>query len=66
MYRSNNAANEETVRVLRSIGAEAYAYQVDLTKKEDIYRVAAATKRDVGQVLDSLSPLYKQRSSSSC
>jgi len=43
-------ANEETVRVLRSIGAEAYAYQVDLTKKEDIYRVAAATKRDVGQI----------------
>lgn len=28
----------------------AFAYQVDLTKREDVYQVAQRVKRDVGKV----------------
>ena len=29
---------------------DVYAYQVDLTKKEDVYRVADLVKKQVGKV----------------
>jgi len=43
-------ANEETARLIRQAEGEAHAYQVDLTKKENIYRLAEQVKKEVGEV----------------
>ena len=43
-------ANEETARLIHQAKGEAHAYQVDLTKKENIYRLAEQVKKDVGKV----------------
>lgn len=44
------SANEETVRLIKMAKGEAYAYQVDLTKREEIYRAAERVKKDIGKV----------------
>ena len=43
-------ANEETARLIKMSKGEVYAYQVDLTKKDDVYRVADLVKKQVGKV----------------
>jgi len=43
-------ANEETARLIKMSKGDVYAYQVDLTKKEDVYRVADLVKKQVGKV----------------
>jgi len=43
-------ANEETARLVRMAKGDVYAYQVDLTNREDIYKVAERVKREVGKV----------------
>ncbi len=43
-------ANEETVRLIKMSKGEAYAYHVDLTKREDIYRTAERVKKEIGKV----------------
>ncbi|XP_057378300.1 epidermal retinol dehydrogenase 2-like [Daphnia carinata] len=43
-------ANEETARLIKLSKGQVYAYQVDLTKREDIYRAAERVKQDVGKV----------------
>ena len=46
----NGLANEETARLIKMSKGDVYAYQVDLTKKEDVYRVADLVKKQVGKV----------------
>ncbi|XP_057378301.1 epidermal retinol dehydrogenase 2-like [Daphnia carinata] len=43
-------SNEETTRLIQMSKGTAYAYQVDLTKREEIYQVAQRVKREVGKV----------------
>lgn len=43
-------ANEETARLIKMSKGEVYAYQVDLTKREEIYRAAERVKQEVGKV----------------
>nr|CAH0113314.1 unnamed protein product [Daphnia galeata] len=43
-------ANEETVRLIHMSKGQAYAYQVDLSKREEIYQMAQRVKREVGKV----------------
>ena len=45
-----NLANDETVRLIQKENGEAYAYQVDLTKKEDVYQLADRVKKEIGNV----------------
>lgn len=48
---SFGTANKETVRIIREeIKGIAYAYQVDLTKREEIYKLAERVKREIGTV----------------
>nr|CAH0113315.1 unnamed protein product [Daphnia galeata] len=43
-------ANEETARLIKMSKGQVYAYQVDLTKREEIYRAADRVKQEVGKV----------------
>jgi all-trans-retinol dehydrogenase (NAD+) len=36
--------------MIKQANGEAYAYQVDLTKKEDVYRMADRVKKEIGNV----------------
>ena len=45
-----NLANDETVRLIQKENGEAYAYQVDLIKKEDVYQLADQVKKEIGNV----------------
>lgn len=43
-------ANEETVKQIQMSNGIAYAYQVDLTKREEIYQFAQRVKKEIGKV----------------
>ena len=43
-------ANEETVKLITASKGIAYAYQVDLTKREEIYQFADRVKKEIGKV----------------
>jgi len=43
-------ANEETVRLVKENNGAAFGYQIDLTKKSEIYRVAKLVKTEIGKV----------------
>lgn len=47
-------ANEETAELIKKSNKEVFAYQVDLTKREEIYKAAAQVKGEVGQVLEKM------------
>lgn len=46
----NAKANDATVDDLKAQGFRAHGYKCDVSKKEDIYRVADLVKKDVGDV----------------
>lgn len=46
----NTKANEETVNEIKKDGGNAFAFTCDLSKKEDIYKVADEIKAKVGNV----------------
>lgn len=46
----NKLGNEETVEMVKKEGNRAFSYTVDMSSKDDIYRVAEKTKEDVGPV----------------
>ena len=46
----NATGNKETIQLIKAQGGTAYAYTVDLCKKEAIYEAAAKTKQEVGVV----------------
>lgn len=37
--------------MIKMAKGEVYGYQVDLTKREDVYRVAERVKNEVGKVI---------------
>jgi len=46
----NQTGNQETVDMIKEEGLRAVAYTVDMSRKEDIYEMAARTKAEVGPV----------------
>ncbi len=46
----NTASNEETVREIKSAGGDAVAFTCDLSKREEIYKVADEIKAQVGNI----------------
>lgn len=42
--------NETTAREVRKLGAKAYVYTCDVSRKEEVYSAAENTRRDVGDV----------------
>jgi len=46
----NKLGNEETVEMVKKEGNRAFSFTVDMSSKDDIYRVAEKTKEDVGPV----------------
>lgn len=46
----NEQANNATVVEIKALGARAHGYKCDVSKKEDIYRVADLVKAEVGEV----------------
>jgi len=46
----NKTGNEETVALVKREGNKATAFTVDMTKREDIYKMAEETKNKVGPV----------------
>lgn len=42
--------NEETARQCKNIGASARTYTIDLSNRDDIYKVASQVKQDMGDV----------------
>ncbi|XP_030751720.1 estradiol 17-beta-dehydrogenase 11-like [Sitophilus oryzae] len=41
---------EETISLVKGIGGVAYGYKCDLSNREDIYRVAKQTRKEIGDV----------------
>lgn len=46
----NQTGIDETVELLRANGAKCVGYQVDISKKEEVYRAANAIRKDVGNI----------------
>ncbi|KAL0109617.1 hypothetical protein PUN28_014575 [Cardiocondyla obscurior] len=46
----NKQTNEETVKEIQEFGKTAYAYQCDVTKREDIFLIAEKIKKEIGDV----------------
>ncbi|XP_018366631.1 PREDICTED: 17-beta-hydroxysteroid dehydrogenase 13-like [Trachymyrmex cornetzi] len=46
----NKQTNELTAMEIKEIGKDAYAYECDVTKKEDVFAVAKKVKEEVGDV----------------
>ncbi|KAM9329538.1 17-beta-hydroxysteroid dehydrogenase 13-like [Gastrophryne carolinensis] len=50
LWDINQEGIEETAELCRDLGAKAYAYVVDCSKRDDIYSAAEKVKSDVGDV----------------
>lgn len=50
LWDVNMKGVDETVKLVETIGEKAYGYKCDLSNKDDVYRVAALTKKEVGEV----------------
>ncbi|XP_071823500.1 short-chain dehydrogenase/reductase family 16C member 6-like [Apostichopus japonicus] len=50
LWDVNTAGNAETARLVRDCGMKAYTYTCDVTKREEVYRVAQRVKEEVGNV----------------
>ncbi|KYQ56152.1 Short-chain dehydrogenase/reductase family 16C member 6, partial [Trachymyrmex zeteki] len=46
----NKQTNEQTVKEIKEIDKDAYAYECDVTKREDVFAVAKRVKKEVGDV----------------
>jgi len=53
-----HTANDETVQLIQQANGEAYAHQVDLTKREDVYRMANRIKKEIGHVRKEIYKLF--------
>ncbi|AWP02697.1 putative retinol dehydrogenase 10-like [Scophthalmus maximus] len=49
LWDVNSSSNEQTAQLVREMGGKAYAYTVDVTKREDVYRNAELVRRDLGR-----------------
>jgi len=46
----NQKGNEETVKIIRNAGGEAFCYKCDLSDREDVYKVAEKVKSEHGPI----------------
>lgn len=46
----NSQANSATVEEIKALGFQAHGYKCDVSKREDVYRVADLVKAEVGDV----------------
>ncbi|XP_011874885.1 PREDICTED: short-chain dehydrogenase/reductase family 16C member 6-like [Vollenhovia emeryi] len=46
----NKQTNEETAKEIKIMGKNAYTYQCDVTKREDVFAVAKKVKEEIGNV----------------
>ncbi|XP_034834512.1 short-chain dehydrogenase/reductase family 16C member 6-like [Maniola hyperantus] len=50
LWDINKQGLEDTVKLVKGVGGKCFGYIVDLTKRDDIYRVAKQVDQDVGKV----------------
>ncbi|XP_070573473.1 epidermal retinol dehydrogenase 2-like [Ptychodera flava] len=50
LWDINEDGNEETASEIREVGAEAFTYVCDCSKRMDIYKVATQVKKEVGNI----------------
>ncbi|XP_070535155.1 epidermal retinol dehydrogenase 2-like [Ptychodera flava] len=50
LWDINKEGNDETAEQIKQLGGKAHSYVVDVTKKEDVYRVAKQVTQEVGDV----------------
>lgn len=50
LWDMNGDANEETAKIIKENGGKAYAYKVDITDKNAVYKIANKVKEEVGDV----------------
>uniref|UniRef100_A0A667X610 Short-chain dehydrogenase/reductase 3 n=1 Tax=Myripristis murdjan TaxID=586833 RepID=A0A667X610_9TELE len=50
LWDCNAAANEQTAKVARELGAKVYTYTVDLSRRQSIYETAERVRVEVGDV----------------
>lgn len=50
LWDVNSDGNEETARLIKQEGGEAYAYKVDVTDRNAVYKTADRVKEEVGDV----------------
>ncbi|XP_077990584.1 epidermal retinol dehydrogenase 2-like [Glandiceps talaboti] len=50
LWDINKESNDETAQQIGQIGGKAHSYVCDVTKKEEVYRVAEQVTKDVGNV----------------
>ncbi|XP_071853925.1 epidermal retinol dehydrogenase 2-like isoform X1 [Apostichopus japonicus] len=50
LWDINDEGNQETGRMVRSLGAEANVYKCDVTDREAVYKVAKSVETEVGKV----------------
>ncbi|XP_070534812.1 epidermal retinol dehydrogenase 2-like [Ptychodera flava] len=50
LWDINKDGNDETAEQIKQLGGKAHSYVVDVTKKEDVYRVAKQVTQEVGDV----------------
>lgn len=50
LWDCNAAANEQTAKMARELGAKVYTYTVDLSRRQSIYETAERVRVEVGDV----------------
>ncbi|XP_045775215.1 short-chain dehydrogenase/reductase family 16C member 6-like [Maniola jurtina] len=50
LWDINKQGLDDTVKLVKGVGGKCFGYIVDLTKRDDIYRVAKQVDQDVGKV----------------
>ncbi|XP_064597420.1 epidermal retinol dehydrogenase 2-like [Liolophura sinensis] len=50
LWDINESGNQETADEVKKYGARVYAYTVDLSKRDEVYKTAEQVKKDVGDV----------------
>lgn len=50
LWDVNQKGNEETKNMVQELGAEVYAYTCDITRREEVYRLAKQVKDEAGNV----------------
>ncbi|XP_036388009.1 retinol dehydrogenase 10-B-like [Megalops cyprinoides] len=50
LWDCNTEANEQTAKLVRELGVKAHPYTVDLTSRENIYKMADLLRHEVGDI----------------
>lgn len=50
LWDCNTAANEQTAKLARELGAQVHTFTVDLSKRQSIYETAGRVREEVGEI----------------